>query len=602
MQRKAKVFILLSFMSNSKIPLSNKPLAFSLQMMKPFAGSIITTLVLFGIGTASFRLWFYITKLLIDGLPDLKNLDWHSPWMKWFSLWVFLLLFGNALWRVGEYILAFVDAKIIQKTQFTLFDYASANSFGYFSNQPAGKLGQKIHNAVTALIDGVEYSFYFFFPLIIGVVTAGYLSFLVQTKVGILYIIWSLIHYPVLIFLAYRVSQKYELHADSDSVVSGKTIDSITNFFTVKTFASALFERNYLGKSLDIELKQFTDAYISSIWLWVYVNISIIIMIAMMMWYTFAGYIEHTISLGSVVLAFTVATNIQYMNLDLTMILNLFFRNYGNLQDALKTIVVPYSLEDAADAKDLKTEPLEIAFKDVTFTYPNGRTVFEHLNIKINKGERVGLVGRSGSGKSTFVNLILRFYDVDEGAVVLNDQNVRSLRQNSLRSNISVVPQDTSLFHRTLRENITYGKPEASDEEMLKASQLAHCHEFISLLPEQYESLVGERGVKLSGGQRQRIAMARAILKDAPLLILDEATSSLDSESEQAIQKALENMIENKTVLVIAHRLSTIMHLDRILVFDHGKIVEDGSHQELLKANGVYNHLWQLQSNGFLPE
>jgi ATP-binding cassette subfamily B protein len=278
------------------------------------------------------------------------------------------------------------------------------------------------------------------------------------------------------------------------------------------------------------------------------------------------------------------------------------FEHSGNIANGVQTIIRPYEIVDSEAAKPVIVKQGEIAFQQVDFSYSANKKIFNQLNITIPAGQRVGLVGYSGSGKSSFVNLILRFYDVQAGCIRIDGQDIRQITQDSLHQAIGFIPQDPSLFHRTLLENIRYGCLEATDEEVVAAAKLAHAHEFISTMPEGYAAMVGERGVKLSGGQRQRIAIARVMLKNAPILILDEATASLDSATEFYIQQSLELAMMNKTVLVIAHRLSTIAHLDRILVFEQGQIVEDGSHAELLAAGGHYKKLWDKQAGGFLPE
>jgi ATP-binding cassette subfamily B protein len=261
-----------------------------------------------------------------------------------------------------------------------------------------------------------------------------------------------------------------------------------------------------------------------------------------------------------------------------------------------------HEIRDVDGAKKIEVKEGEIIFNDITFGYSKDRNVFENLNVKINAHQKIGLVGYSGSGKSTFNNLILRLFDVQKGEILIDGQDIKTITQESLHKQIAVIPQEPMLFHRSVMENIRYGKLDATDEEVYEAARLAMAHAFIERLPQGYQSLVGERGVKLSGGQRQRIAIARAVLKNAPILLMDEATSALDSVTEKAIQTILDNLISQKTVLIIAHRLSTISHLERILVFHEGKIVEDGTHHELLEVNGYYAKMWHMQSDGFLPE
>ena len=297
-------------------------------------------------------------------------------------------------------------------------------------------------------------------------------------------------------------------------------------------------------------------------------------------------------------LSFSMLGFIWYASYQMTT----FVREAGKMRAALSLITTPHDVEDAPNAMSLQVHQGVIQFKNVSFAYQAGKPIFNQLNVHIPAGQKVGLVGFSGSGKSTFVNLILRFYDIQNGAILIDRQNISAVTADSLRQQIGMIPQDPSLFHRTLMENIRYGREDAIDEDVIKASKLAHCHEFIEQLDEQYHSLVGERGVKLSGGQRQRIAIARAILKNAPILILDEATSSLDSVTEKIIQNSLNRLMQNRTTIIIAHRLSTLLHMDRILVFDQGKIIEDGAASELLRQNGHFARLWNMQVDGFLMD
>lgn len=281
--------------------------------------------------------------------------------------------------------------------------------------------------------------------------------------------------------------------------------------------------------------------------------------------------------------------------------LNRFIREYGNIEEGLKEILVDHEIVDAKDAAELVADKGEIIWDNVTFEY-GANKVFDDFNLNIKPGERIGLVGPSGAGKTTFVSLLLRQHEISNGAIKIDGQDISKATQDSLRSAISVVPQEPLLFHRSIRENIAYGNPYATDEEIIEVAKKAQAHEFISSLPEGYNTLVGERGIKLSGGQKQRVAIARAMLKDSPILVLDEATSALDSESEVAIQEALHVLMEGKTVIAIAHRLSTLREMDRILVLESGKIVEDGKHDVLAKAGGTYQRLWEHQAGGFVGE
>jgi len=279
-----------------------------------------------------------------------------------------------------------------------------------------------------------------------------------------------------------------------------------------------------------------------------------------------------------------------------------FNQALGKCKQSLSALIVPHEIKDKENALSLQVSKGQITFSDVEFFYKETKPLFQNKSVMIEGSQKVGLVGYSGSGKTTFVNLILRLFEVTKGSILIDEQNIRDVSQDSLHEKIALIPQDPTLFHRTLMENIRYGQVTATDAEVIEAAKKAHAHEFIQKLPQGYDSLVGERGVKLSGGQRQRIAIARAILKNAPILILDEATSQLDSVTEGYIQESLWELMQGTTTIVVAHRLSTLLHMDRILVFDAGKIVEDGTHSELIEKNGLYKTLWSTQVGGFLQD
>jgi ATP-binding cassette subfamily B protein len=288
---------------------------------------------------------------------------------------------------------------------------------------------------------------------------------------------------------------------------------------------------------------------------------------------------------------------------DLSKIIRNVYEGFADSKEMVEILETPYEIKDLPGAKTLEVRSGKIEFKEMTFAFNETRTVLENINLEIKSGEKVALIGPSGAGKSTIVKLLLRMYDLASGSIEIDGQNIKNVTQDSLRRNVSLVPQDPILFHRTLLENIRYGREDATNEEVIQAAKLAHCDEFIEMLPLKYETFVGERGIKLSGGERQRVAIARAILKNAPILILDEATSSLDSHSESLIQDALDKLMKDKTSIVIAHRLSTIRKMDRVVVVDGGKITEEGTHDELLrKEKSLYKNLWNLQAGGFLPE
>jgi len=319
------------------------------------------------------------------------------------------------------------------------------------------------------------------------------------------------------------------------------------------------------------------------------------------MYYAISLWQKNLITIGDFVLIQTYLIGIISRLWNFGRIIRKYYEAMADAEEMTEILETPHEIKDIKSAKTLKVAGGNIEFKEVDFSYNKTRKIISNLNLNIAAKEKVALVGASGSGKTTIVNLLLRNYDIDSGKILIDGQKIISVSQDSLWKNIALVNQDPILFHRTLKENISYGKPSASDSDIIKAAKLAHAHSFIENFPEKYETYVGERGVKLSGGERQRIAIARAILKNAPILVLDEATSSLDSEAEEMIQDALSNLMKDKTVIVIAHRLSTIMKMDRIIVFDQGNIVEFGTHKQLVaKRNGVYKKLWQKQVGGFI--
>ncbi|MDP5370048.1 MAG: ATP-binding cassette domain-containing protein [Pseudomonadota bacterium] len=382
----------------------------------------------------------------------------------------------------------------------------------------------------------------------------------------------------------------------------GQIVDILTNIMSVHLFAAKSIETQKLKIHIDdyVVADQRRDwcfltiSAIQGLSFVVYQAISFVLLIR--------GFKEGVITAGDFALLLTINVPIVQCLWSLSGKMLEFSNLWGNIMQGLTVALAPLEIQDKSDAKQLIVTKGQIIFDTVGFHYKGSEPLFANKSITIEPGQKVGLVGYSGGGKTTFCNLILRLYDVTDGRILIDEHDIRDVTQDSLRANIGMIPQDPSLFHRTLMDNIRYGKSDATDAEVITAAKSAHAHDFILKLPNDYDSLVGERGVKLSGGQRQSVAIARAMLKNAPILILDEATSQLDSVTERDIQDSLWNLIQGKTAIVIAHRLSTLLHMDRILVFDGGKIVEDGTHDELLVRDGLYKTLWNAQVGGFLPE
>jgi ATP-binding cassette subfamily B multidrug efflux pump len=394
--------------------------------------------------------------------------------------------------------------------------------------------------------------------------------------------------------------------AEGHSALIGRIVDSYANILTVKLFSRASDEDAYVARASDDHRRLVGNHMrLTTGFMFTLATMNALLVVATAA--TGIGlWAAGEVGAGVVAMALPLAWQISNMAGWVSWEIAGIFENIGTVQEGMQTIAVPHQLVDREDARKLEVTHGEVVFRSVSFTYPNSMApVLKDFTLTIRPGERIGLVGRSGAGKSTLVNLLLRFYDIDDGTILIDGQDISGVTQESLRAAIGLVTQDTSLLHRSIADNIRYGRPTASDEQVRTAAAQAHAEEFIVGLRDWmgrsgYEAHAGERGVKLSGGQRQRVALARVVLKDAPILVLDEATSALDSEIEAAIQDQLDSLMRGKTVIAIAHRLSTIARLDRLVVIDQGRILEQGTHAQLLEHNGIYAALWQRQSGGFL--
>jgi ATP-binding cassette, subfamily B, multidrug efflux pump len=520
----------------------------------------------------------------------------------------------GVLIAVGLPLLVFVQSLLVHQTIFGNYPmlvrwlghrYLLKQSLRFFQDELAGRISQKImqtalatRETVTTLMDVMVYVVVYFTG---AVVLIGQTDVLLTLPL----IVWLLGYVALLRYFVPRLRKVSMAQADARATMTGRIVDSYTNIQTIKLFAHTARERDYartaMGEFIGTVHRQMRLVTGLTVSLQTLNALLLVAVGAMAVW----AWAEAAATLGALAVAIALVMRIRSMSNWILWEIAGLFEHIGTVQDGMATVAQPLTVTDRGDAAELTVRRGEIVFERVSFDYAAESGVLDALSLVIQPGEKVGVVGRSGAGKSTLVNLLLRFYDVQAGRITIDGQDIAKVTQESLRRHIGMVTQDTSLLHRSIRDNIRYGRPDATEAEIVEAAKRAHADEFIRELTDNegrtgYDAHVGERGVKLSGGQRQRVAIARVLLKNAPILVLDEATSALDSEVEAAIQEQLYTLMQDKTVIAIAHRLSTIAAMDRLIVMDQGRIVESGTHEELLALGGLYAKLWRHQSGGFL--
>jgi len=546
----------------------------------------------------------YCTKLLIDTIAEYTG-DRAAIYSQISSILLFGLgawIFLTFNWRFLDVVEVFFVPKFQASLRLKVFEYIERHSYQYFSDEFSGSLANKISDLSNCSWEMLAFIVRDLMPVTISILCSVVVLGTVNSVFAIIFILFFIVHMLICIVLSKKTEKLSDAHSEDKSLLQGKVVDSLTNTINVRLFSRNAYELNYLNRYQQQEVNSHKKLMWNLFHVRVVLEIPSFLMIIGSVYFLIRGWQLGVITPGDFAFVITLAFNIMMSVWRLGITMPSFFKQIGTCQQALSLIRKPHEIVDIPQAKELVVVQGEIKFDNVHFHYNSKVDLFKNKNIVIKPGEKLGLVGFSGSGKSTFVNLILRYYDIESGGILIDNQNIADVTQDSLRRNISMIPQDVSLFHRTLRENILYGKEDATESEMIEASKQAHCHEFVQQLQNGYDTLVGERGIKLSGGQRQRIAVARAILKNAPILILDEATSALDSVTEKHIQQSLHELMQHRTTIVIAHRLSTLLGLDRILVFHKGAIIEQGNHEELVRAKGHYARLWAMQVGGFLPE
>lgn len=548
--------------------------------------------------------WPYVIKLLIDRFHAYTPAHgdvWHymGPVV---ALWIVLWLSIELMFRVSGFIAASTVPRFEAHVRMHMFDYVQKHSYHFFADNFAGNLSNKINDMARSAGYIVMTILRLIVPALVAVGAATMMFYIVQPTFALLLAAWSVVHLGICLAASPRCATLSEQHSSVRSALTGRVVDVFSNIINVKLFARQRFEYSYIAKSQQQE-RQANRATMRAIEkVKILLGLSSFLFPGVGMLYLIIYFwAQHLLSLGDVVFIINASINMTMMLWYVGMELPNLFREIGVCKQALAIMQVPHGIQEKPRAKKLNVSKGEITIEGVSFSYGRGVSALNALSLTIRAGEKVGLVGFSGSGKSTLVNLLMRFFDVDSGTIRIDGQDISQVTLDSLRQSVAMIPQNPSLFHRSIRDNIHYGAPTANDKKVKAAAKHACCAEFIAQLPQGYDTKVGERGIKLSGGQRQRIAIARAILKDAPILLLDEATSALDSVTEAQIQSALEYLMGKRTTVIIAHRLSTLSQMDRILVFDKGCLVEEGTHQQLVRKKGHYAKLWSMQASGFLP-
>ncbi|MCH4244017.1 ABC transporter ATP-binding protein [Acinetobacter gerneri] len=565
-------------------------------------------LVLFTAATASFEAIFYsqighLVDWLSGSTPE-NFLENHKTNLIILTSFLLANIFFSSIQSIVRHQILY--SSFPMRLRWRFHNLLLLHGLDFFHSDFAGRLSSKVMQTSLAVRE---------FWVILGDMVTYVVIYFVTISI-VLGAVSPILLIPLLIWLALfvcsacyfipKLGRISKAQADARAVMTGRVTDAYTNIQTVKLFAHAGRESQYAKESM----QDFMVTVFKQMRLGVLYQICTNLLTAVL----FLGVLGTAVYLwmqGLAAIGVIAATTAMILKLNsmaefMMWQTSALFENVGTIQDGMVTMAKPIAIQDKEDAKPLQVAHGEIKFENVTFAY-NQKNVIDHFNLTIKPGEKIGIVGRSGAGKSTLIQLLLHFYNINQGRILIDGQNIQDVSQDSLRKNIALVTQDTSLLHRTVAENIKYGRPDASDEEMMLAVKKAKADEFIPQLSDLrgrqgFDAYVGERGVKLSGGQRQRIAIARVFLKDAPILILDEATSALDSEVEAAIQSSLDELMTDKTVIAIAHRLSTIAQMDRLIVLDQGHIAEQGTHEELIAQNGIYAHLWQRQTGGFLVE
>ena len=580
------------------MPRTTSPLTFFIFVSKPHRRTAILATFFVVVASILQAVVPFIYKLIVDTATSLTPQSYTALWHA-VILFVVVSVARNLIWRLSGFAGMRWATGVRATGRATLTSYLTLHSHQYFSDRFAGSLSNKVKQAGDSVREFVEAWLWQFLAFFITVIASFIIVFSTSPIIGLILLTLFLVITPLNIFLARRRVPMSVATQAAETKLNGASVDLVTNITAVHEYARRPFELGRIKEFIDDRRRRSLENWRYGEWVLVLNNVLQGIFMGGMLLVAVYLATKGIITPGDVILFLAMVSMLEEQLTFIGSQFNSFAESWGTLKESLEEVTTPHDVADGAGAIALPVTEGGIVLDQVTFAYA-GREVFKDLTLSIAPGQKVGVIGRSGAGKSTLMKLLLRHYDLDAGAIRIDGSDIRSVTKESLRASIAVVPQEPALFHRSIAENIAYGNPTATKEEIIHAALQAQAHEFIEILPQGYDTLVGERGVKLSGGQRQRVAIARALLKDAKILLLDEATSALDSESEVLVQKALLALMEGRTVIAIAHRLSTLRAMDRLVIFDQGQIVEDGTHEELIEKGGLYADLWNHQAGGFL--